>query len=313
MNTLNSQVKNLIKSQLQTWDLAAKNYAGLASVITRELAFDGFKMSLQFNPERMRSSAAKVDAQSIRERKCFLCLHNLPEQQEGVDFMDKYSILVNPFPIFNQHLTIPDKRHVDQLFEGRMDDMLMLAKLLPDFIVFYNGPKCGASAPDHFHFQAGNKGFLPLENDFHFFKRKKLLKEHYYGNIFTMENYLRQVIIFESSEPRWINNEFEALMSSLREIQPDEPEPLMNIVVNYFEYHWQVYVFPRAKHRPSHFFEEGDKQILFSPGAVDFGGTLIFPRKEDFEKVDQKIIQEMFGELTLTEGITQRHEDTKKY
>ncbi|MDR4988526.1 MAG: DUF4922 domain-containing protein, partial [Bacteroidales bacterium] len=165
-NNLQERVYEMLKQQQQDWDLAEKNYRGLQKVKKRFVRLgEGVEVGVQFNPERIYSSAAKVDDKSISRRKCFLCRAHLPEQQTWVEFESEYLILVNPFPIFPLHLTIPIVDHKEQRIGGRMTDMLKLARVLKDFVVFYNGPRCGASAPDHFHFQAGNKGFMPVEDD----------------------------------------------------------------------------------------------------------------------------------------------------
>lgn len=160
---MDQEVNRLFTEQLNTWELARNNYAALADVHTKELDVNGSPYKVQFNAARIVSSGAKVDARSIKERKCFLCPQNLPAEQKGIPFLGHYQILVNPFPIFPRHLTIPEVEHVEQLIAPRFGDMLELAKELTDYVVFYNGPKCGASAPDHAHFQAGNKSFMPIE------------------------------------------------------------------------------------------------------------------------------------------------------
>jgi hypothetical protein len=142
---------------------------------------------------------------------------------------------------------------------------------------------------------------MPIENDIFSFSGKKLLKEDKRGNIYAMEHYLRKALIFESAHLEWLVNEFETVFSCLEQLQPDEEEPMMNIVALYENDLWQLILFPRKQHRPSQFFEEGEKQILFSPGAVDFGGMLIFPKEADFEKMNGKIIENMFLQLTFTD------------
>ena len=158
---LNSEnLAALFKEQLSSWEQARDNYKALENVIVKEVSVGGFPFKVQFNPARIVSSSAKVDKKSIKERKCFLCSENRPQVQRGLDFVyekereNPYTVLINPFPIFPKHLTIPMVAHKDQLIGGRMGAMLSLAKELQDFTLFYNGPKCGASAPDHFHFQA---------------------------------------------------------------------------------------------------------------------------------------------------------------
>ncbi len=297
------QVEDLFRKQLVTWELAKRNYTGLSSALYREIYLDGFRLKLQFNPDRVRSSAAKTDELSIRERPCFLCPQNRPQEQKELSFLSDYELLVNPFPVFPRHLTIPDRRHTDQLIRDRIGDMLHLAEGLPGFFIFYNGPKCGASAPDHFHFQAGIKGELPLEKELVSFDRKLLIYEMPEGKLFSMENYLRKTLIYESTDLQWLSRKFEELLSVLQSMQPKEKEPLINLWISYKNGTWQLVVFPRIKHRPSQFFDSGEKQVLFSPGTVDFAGMLILPRKEDFEKLDSGIIMDMFGQLTCSEDV----------
>ncbi|TVQ85312.1 MAG: DUF4922 domain-containing protein, partial [Bacteroidetes bacterium] len=161
-NTLQKKVYELLEQQTREWELAVRNYKGLEKVEKHFFEFNGgVKIGVQFNPERIYSSAAKVDDKSISERKCFLCLEHLPAEQKWVKYNHLYVILVNPFPIFPKHLTIPHRRHIDQRILEHFPELLNLARELDDFTIFYNGPRCGASAPDHFHFQAGNKGFMP--------------------------------------------------------------------------------------------------------------------------------------------------------
>ena len=158
---INQQVKALFNEQTANWALARNNFEGLKTVQTKTFAFGDYDVRVQFNPARIVSSGAKVDAKTIAERKCFLCAANRPAEQRSVEFGD-YEILVNPFPIFPEHFTIPRKEHVDQQIKPFFADMLRLAKAMDEYLVFYNGPRCGASAPDHMHFQAGTKDFLPL-------------------------------------------------------------------------------------------------------------------------------------------------------
>ena len=162
---MNQTIHNLLTEQLASWETARNNYAALSGVRVKELNVNGIPYKVQFNPARIVSSGAKVDAKSIQARKCFLCPANLPTVQKGISFGGHYHILVNPFPIFPRHLTVPELAHTPQRIATRFTDMLELAEALTDYTIFYNGPKCGASAPDHAHFQAGNKGFMPIEKD----------------------------------------------------------------------------------------------------------------------------------------------------
>lgn len=299
--SLQQKVDQLINQQTREWELAEKNYKGLAKAQRRELVFDNrVSVDIQFNPERIYSSAAKVDAKSISERKCFLCLPNLPEQQKGVDFGEDYVVLVNPFPIFPRHLTIPHRQHIDQLIKGRMGDMLDLAKELTDFVVFYNGPKCGASAPDHFHFQAGNKGFMPIEKEYDTLSRV-IVKGEDKCRVSTFSNYLRQCLILDGDDKKILCKWFDELYALMNTQLPAEPEPMMNVLVSFDQGRWKIFLFPRKLHRPRQYFEEGAKQILLSPASVDFGGVLITPREEDYKKLSYDDAEDIFKQVTWDE------------
>jgi len=299
---ISEQARQLIKDQQNEWELVRKNYAGLKKVKTRKLAFDGFDMVVQFNPERIRSSAAKVDTKSIEARPCFLCQQNLPKEQKSLPVLDNYLILVNPFPIFPEHLTVPHVKHTDQLIEKKFGDMLELAKILEDFSVFYNGPKCGASAPDHFHFQAGIKRFMPIERDykngsfFHFSKSVNGIE------LIKWTDYIRTVLTFSGRDSDKITSLFNSLFHELKKLQEDEAEPMVNILASYYGSRWTVHVFPRQLHRPWQYFEAGEKQIILSPASVDMGGVLITPREEDFKKLTMNDTQNIFEQVCLEES-----------
>ena len=298
---LKEKVDELIDDQLANWPLARDNYAGLKEVKTRSLHMSpSTEMRVQFNPARIRSSAAKVDPKSIKERKCFLCSGNLPPEQKGVDVGD-YKILVNPYPIFARHLTIPHREHIDQRIEGRLADMLMIARELPDFVLFYNGPRCGASAPDHFHFQAGNKGFLPIEEEYRLHPGKSLLLDRKDIKVYSIENYFRKTLVFESNNEKLLENWFSRVFRFLGKLQKNEQEPMLNILCSWEHNFWRVIAFPRREHRPRQFYAKGAEQVLLSPASVDFGGVLITPREEDFEKLNKDLVADIFHQVTLDE------------
>ncbi|GHT54005.1 DUF4922 domain-containing protein [Bacteroidia bacterium] len=267
-------IRQLFEEQLSNWELARNNYKALEQVKEKTLDVEGHNYKVQFNPARITSSAAKVDPQSIQERKCFLCAANRPAEQTSQPFKGRYELLVNPFPIFPRHLTIPDLKHTPQLIASRFGDMLDLAQQLDDYVVFYNGPKCGASAPDHFHFQAGNKGFLPIE------------KDRDLGNAIRIESENRQEML----------DRFQQTYDSLP-LQPDDVEPMMNILTWYGNGKWTTYLFPRKKHRPACYFAEGDANLLISPAAVDMGGVFITPLEKDFEKITAEDVVQILREI----------------
>lgn len=307
-----AQVQNLLQEQLNEWELARNNYEALKQVKVKELTFDGFKISVQFNPARIVSSSAKVDSKSIQERKCFLCEQNRPAVQKGIPFGDNYVVLINPFPIFPKHLTIPACEHVDQLIINRFGDMLDLAYNLDEFTVFYNGPKCGASAPDHVHFQAGSKGFLPIEKEWRMFTDSEAL-EYQSAKLFLLNSYLRGTLVIESESKDSAVNLFEQIYSSL-EVKPGEGEPMMNILAWFESDKWVICIFPRTLHRPSCYTAQGDENILISPASVDMGGVFITPLEKDFEKVSAQnicdILQEVCMDETMLQEIVERLKTT---
>ena len=291
---------SFFSQQLASWDLPARNYAALQQVQKKELDVNGMTFKVQFNPSRIVSSAAKVDAKSIQERKCFLCRENLPKEQQGISFGDNYLILVNPFPIFPTHLTIPDNRHVDQRIAGRIGDMLDLAKQLTDFVIFYNGPKCGASAPDHAHFQAGNRGFLPLEVDFETYVTKQnLLVNQPDIAVYALD--FPVAFVLESSNRGIVTNWFEKIQAPLNPPGggKESEEPMMNLLCWYGGGKWRLVVFPRKLHRPWQFSAEGSDNLLISPAAVDLGGVFITPLEKDFQKIRSEDIADILEQISI--------------
>jgi len=306
---LNSHNLNqLFSEQLASWEQARENYDALKKVKTKEILVSGFPFKVQFNPARIVSSAAKVDAKSIQERKCFLCKENRPAVQKGLDYINRpdnedcYTVLVNPFPIFPKHLTIPLIKHKDQLIDGHFDAMLNLAKELPLYTLFYNGPKCGASAPDHFHFQAGNRGFLPIENEMERFKKSVIFKSNF-TTLCEVTSSINGMLIMESSSKEESVSFFNKIYSVL-DIKEGESEPMLNILCWYNGDSnggiWTTTIFIRSKHRPSQFFAEGEANILISPASVDLGGVFITPLEKDFDKISAKDIKDILEEICIS-------------
>ena len=298
VSTISEKAKSLVLQQQATWQLAKKNYEGLKKVQVRSFDFDTFRVLAQFNPERIRSTAAKPDEKTISKRPCFLCPKNLPSKQKGFLILKKYLVLINPYPIFPAHLTISDISHTPQLIRNRIDDLLEASKALSGFTVFYNGPRCGASAPGHFHFQAGITGHIPAEkevagNSEEIFRAEKTA-------IRFSKNYLRRFIAIDSEEKSELKKLF-SLMYKTLEGRHQHPEPMVNILCRFRNKKWQMIIFPRDKQRPSHYFSEGEKQIVIGPASVEMGGLLILPRIKDFNKISEKEIKEIYSEVTISE------------
>ena len=268
---MKNKINRLFSEQLSEWDLAGNNYRALEQVKEKTLYVGGCRYRVQFNPARIISSAARIDPESISRRKCFLCSENRPAEQRGILFKEKYIILVNPYPIFPRHLTIPTLKHTPQQIDSRFEDMLDLAQQLDDYTILYNGAGCGASAPDHFHFQAGNKGFLPIETD---------------------RNWNSAVRI-ESDNKQEAVQRFQQICN----LQPDGAEPMMNILTWYENGIWSVRIFLRKKHRPACYSAEGDGNMLISPASVDMGGVFITPLEKDFDKITAENIADILREV----------------
>jgi hypothetical protein len=299
--SLASQVDLLFKDQLENWDLAKANYQGLQKVVSKSIPIgNGLEIFVQSNPERLASTSAKVDPKSISERKCFLCYANLPPSQKAIAYGDELLLLVNPFPIFPRHLTIPVREHVPQKIEGRILQMLQLAKELEDYVVFYNGPRCGASAPDHFHFQAGNKDFLPLLADLEKIE-KTLVFQNEGCKVWAMNGYLRKALVISGSDVKAIEKIFSKVMLVLQNLEESPEEPMINLLANCESGDYKVFIFPREVHRPWQFFAEGDDKVLFSPGSVDLAGVFILPRIEDFHKMDLETCKDTLQQVTLSD------------
>ena len=290
------------ESQIHVWPLAAANFKGLEKVEEKSFQFDGFQIRAQFNPERMRSSVAEVDKQSIAARKCFLCEENRPSVQDAIAFGDDFLILVNPFPIFKNHFTISCNRHIDQRFIPNTKMLLELAQAMEGFTVFYNGPECGASAPDHLHFQAGESSFMPVTEEFEHIKPSgRILFSGEKTGVWVFDHYLRKMISVETSSMDEGLKVIEMYYKHFEAMQPEKIEPMMNALCSFTNGKWTIHLFPRKAHRPSHFYEEGEKQILISPGSVDFGGVFILPRREDFDKISKENIVDILAQVCVNQ------------
>lgn len=292
-------VDSLIASQLAVWPQAAANFEALKGVKVKDIDVDGMKIKVQFNPARIVSSAAKVDAKSLKERKCFLCGENRPAVQEGIEWADgRYTVLINPFPIFPRHLTIPDNSHTDQLISGRVADMMRLAADLEDYTVFYNGPRCGASAPDHMHFQAGNSDFLTLAEAIENSELKTVATD---GDavLAVVDTLPLKVFVIDSNDPEAGARLFDRLYEAMP-VPADEKEPMMNILCYTTPAGVRLVVIPRKRHRPTFYGTEGPGTMLISPASVDMGGVFITPLEKDFNAFDAETARRIYNELCLS-------------
>ena len=290
-------VESFIKNQLESWPMAAGNFDALKGVEVKELDVDGMSVKVQFNPARAVSSGAKVDAASIKARKCFLCGANRPAEQTEIEW-GKYLILINPFPIFPLHLTIPDAAHTDQLIEGRIADMIELAMQLEGYTVFYNGPRCGASAPDHLHFQAGNSDFLTLGTALRNATMDKVAEDGK-SMLYAVDALPIKVFVIDAFSPEEGARLFDRLYKAMP-VKEGESEPMLNLLAWAEGPAVRLVVIPRKRHRPSFYGTEGDDTMMISPASVDLGGVFITPRRGDFDRFDAETVKKIYKELCIS-------------
>jgi hypothetical protein len=257
----------------------------------------------QFNPARIISSSADLSKEVIEARPCFLCEKNLPVEQISLRIND-YCILCNPYPIFKEHFTIVKVKHLPQSIIENFDELIHITRMLNEkFTMLYNGPACGASAPDHMHFQAVTKNVIPIENDLINIKSKYPPEEMIFPEIeisFFQDN-LRRFVFFSSHNKEVLINAFNKFYHSYRMIISTQDEPMMNIISWYKENKWSVIIFPRQKHRPKQFFATDNSKLLISPAVVDLGGLFIIPREEDFVSITSENIKNIFQQVIIGE------------
>ena len=292
---------NLLEEQKKSWPKLAYAYRELAQVRKRSVICGGYKVYLQFNPQRAVSSGAAVDAESIKSRPCFLCQDNLPGEQKGILYRNQYLILCNPAPIFDKHFTIVNLRHRPQTIDGDLIWLMNLAQdLAPDFAIFYNGPACGASAPDHLHFQMVPANALPFLNEL---KELPSVKEISSVRYCLGEDFDRSVLVLESKNAKALTEQLLNLLKIAQKILATNDEPLVNVICAYTENYWRLVIFLRQKHRPDAYFAEGENRIFISPGAVDMAGVIITPHLNDYNRLDCNTIRGIYREVSLPEDI----------
>lgn len=326
------EVEAFLHKELQTWDFARKSYEALDRVQTRELTVPNENaterhipvenhLAVQWNPARMVSTGASIRAEDISRRPCFLCDHNRPKEQGALKMEKHYQILVNPFPILPQHFTIPSRRHTPQSIWSHFSTMRRMAWTMPGHIIFYNGPLCGASCPDHMHLQAGQRGIVPIERDWKMYENyltkiypltgAQTTSMQEAGNtsdrcgLFLLDGYVCPAFVIRSMPAETDSILCQRLYKALP-VAEGETEPRMNLIS------WRqeggigredeivTVIFPRSKHRPDCYRAEGDDRLIVSPGALDMGGLIITPREEDFRKLTPQRAADILREVTMT-------------
>ncbi len=311
---MNQKIQKFVGDQLSRWPLACDNFRALKNVKVRELDAGGLKVRLQFNPARMVSSAARLDKADIAKRKCFLCRENRPKEQIMLKFEGrkgkKYHILVNPYPIFPDHLVIASDRHTDQSIWHRYVDMLDLARRYDGFTFFYNGPHSGASAPDHHHFQAAPKGLVPLQEDVDMLLDQRESSGSQDGALvpvasvrdaalYHYRKFTRGVFVISSDTAKSAAKMFYRLLDCA-DVPEGDDEPLFNLFTYRTPNGFRSIVIFRRCHRSHHYFSDGPDHLTMSPGCADMGGVFIVPVEAEYEKLDENLLNEMISEVSVS-------------
>jgi len=304
---LADRLQQLVADQKRTWQQFADACDALQEVKTRTIDCGGFPVTLQLNPRRIVSTGAHLDEESLQSRKCFLCIENLPEEQRGILYRDNFLILCNPAPIFDRHFTVAHLRHLEQSIEAFPGIFLDLAReLSPSYTVFYNGPRCGASAPDHMHFQICPARVLPIETMASNDSKRILSNEEEAVTVWTLANCGRQCIIIESRDSQETERALGRLLAALRTTLAVSDEPMINVLCSFTDERWRLIVFPRSKHRPDVYYRNGEDQVLVSPAAVDLGGLMVTPLEKDFASIDARLVESVYREVSLDAAVVER-------
>lgn len=302
------QLEQLWRRQVVEWEMLREGVESYQQARLSRQHVDGAQVIVQCNAVRIRSASARVDKAGIAQRECFLCDANRPTEQAALAYRDGWQFLCNPAPLFNPHFTIVRKAHAEQMLGPFLGTLLDAARdLLGRYTVFYNGPRAGASAPDHAHFQAAPAGGMPFEVEL----AGQICGQHAPGDPDGLD-WIRQegvriamthpprrpAVIMISDDRDAIEATFRAVVAILGEVYPAEPEPKLNGFATYVDDRWIAWFHPRREHRPS-FYGQDDESFCISPGAVDMGGILIVPRPIDFERMTPERIRMLYNEVLL--------------
>ena len=292
--------------QLEHWDDARKRFRDVRDVRTKELFAGDNELRVQWNPSRLVSTGAQLDKKTLSERPCFLCEKNRPQVQITKLLDSKFELLINPFPILPTHYTIPLRKHEPQQIAPYYKEIHKILRQYPGLMVFYNGPRCGASAPDHMHLQAGKSMQLPLQQAWQRLSRNveciRAINDEEY--VALVKDYICPCFAIKSQSKTANTRLFTLLYKHLPPMKTDEgqtEEPMMNIVSWRQGADFISIIFARRKHRPDCYFKEGDEQLLVSPGALDMSGLIITPREEDFNRIDAEQAIDILRECSMTD------------
>lgn len=293
----------LLQRQKGEWPGLADGYTALEAVRSREVRGGSWAVQVQFNPRRSVSSGARLDPESIRSRPCFLCRGNLPAPQRAILYRETYLILCNPVPVFPGHLTVAHLCHLPQSLADHREMFLRLAADFgPGLVLLYNGPRCGASAPDHLHFQAVPAGLLPAERELRNAAGGAEVKRYGTAVIGVAGGIGRGAVVVEGTAAADTAAALGEVIAALGRTAAPDTEPMMNVLATHSGDGWRLMIFPRLKHRPDAYFREDEGKLCVSPGAVEMGGVFVTHREQDFQVLDAALIGEIYREVAFDDA-----------
>lgn len=299
------EITKFLQDQLSVWPLASSNFRSLKQANVKDLKVFDLDCKAQHNPCRIASTTAEVDAASLAARPCFLCVAHRPASQFHIKFEGRkdrhYNIQVNPYPIFPNHFVIARDIHSPQSIWHNFVDMMDFARRYPDYLVFYNGPYSGASAPDHMHFQAIPNGLLPLQNavDAYLETSPQPLTAGQDAKLYHFDGYCRGVYAMRSDTPKSLAKLFYRLVDCAPQ-REGEPEPRLNLYIYCHEAEYRCFVVLRGEVRSHHYYSTGEDHLTMTPGAADMAGYFVCPKMDDFQKLNSQYLEEMLDEVTIS-------------
>src|SRR4051794_28766774 len=287
---LRERIGLLFQQQRETWPALREGEAALATLQRKTLSLDRNAVVVQVNPARRRSTQAKTDAAAVAARPCFLCPQNMPTEERGVAFEDLV-VLPNPFPVLPLHTTIAAREHRRQRIDGELGKLLRLSKEVgPEMAALYNGPRCGASAPDHFHFQAASAEAMPLLRQLPSFP----------NGLMVRESFGRKMLICTGANDNRVETEIETVIRALQQVDGASEEPMVNIAASYRNGRYSAILFPRAAHRPACYFESGPGKLAVSPAVLEMCGVFVTTEMEDFTRMSAETALAIYGEVSIS-------------
>jgi hypothetical protein len=298
--TLGHLCRHLVDAERESWPEFRGAWDSLGEARQRDITCSGFSVRVMYNPGRSINTLAAVTPEKIGQRPCFLCAANLPAEQKAVLYKDDFFILANPRPVVPYHLTIAYGAHQPQSLYASFDHFLSLTHdIAPGFTTLYNGPQCGASAPDHLHFQAIPSGHLPVEKEFLAREKFSIVNEKDGIIVSSGRGLGREIILIEGARARDVSHAFREFIDMRRPGTADDGEPMINVIGHYMTDSFRLAIFPRRAHRPAAFFREDDQRILISPAVMEMGGMIVTPSEADFNRLNAEIIEAIYREVSL--------------